>query len=287
MRKIYISTGAFKSKRLEDILELSSKNNFINIELSSGLSYCRNVEEVIGRYSNINYLIHNYFPTPKESFVLNLASKNEGVIRNSINLCKKAIDMCAKLGCEYYSVHCGFYFDCLENQLGDESQLSLKRNMIEDGYAIFIKNIKTLTEYGKSKKVKLAIENNVAAGFCNVEDAFKMYLGIDNNTIKKIIEDVNNDNLFILLDLGHSKVNENSVGMDTSKFIDDLYDKIIAVHISDNDGIKDLNLKLNYESTLLKYIRKLRDKYLIIESYNLDIHEIHEQINILGDVING
>lgn len=286
MNKVFISTGAFKTKKLSEILELASKNNYKNIELSSGLIYCQNVEELLSKYTNINYLIHNYFPTPKRSFVLNLASSDKEIIRNSMNLCKKAIDMSSNLGCEYYSVHCGFYFDCLENQLGDKSQLNLKRATTEEAYNIFIDNIKILTEYAKNKKVKLAIENNVSAGFCKLEDAFQMYIGIDNKTIKKIINDVNHDNLFILLDLGHSKVNENSVGMDTDKLIEDLYDKIIGVHISDNDGINDLNLKLDYGSTLLKYVRKLKDKYFVIECYNLDIYQINDQINILGDVIN-
>ena len=57
------------------------------------------------------YLVHNYFPPPKEEFVLNLGSTNNEIIRKSISLCKKAIDDAVVLGAPCYSIHAGFYFD--------------------------------------------------------------------------------------------------------------------------------------------------------------------------------
>ena len=49
-----------------------------NIELSSNHSYENNYLKLL-KGLNFSYLIHNYFPIPKKSFVVNIASKNKSI----------------------------------------------------------------------------------------------------------------------------------------------------------------------------------------------------------------
>ena len=73
---IFVSSSCVEHTKIKDsILELAS-NGFGNIELSGGTEYYENYIEdllVLKKTFNLRYLIHNYFPPPKEHFVLNLA----------------------------------------------------------------------------------------------------------------------------------------------------------------------------------------------------------------------
>jgi len=46
----------------------------------------------------LNYLIHNYFPPPSKPFVLNLASLDDKLYKQSIDLCINAIKLSKNLG---------------------------------------------------------------------------------------------------------------------------------------------------------------------------------------------
>ena len=76
---IYVSTGAFKSKSLKEVLDLASKNEIWNIELAPGLDYDPRTIEILNDAKNeFAFLVHNYFPTPEKAFALNLASNKIG-----------------------------------------------------------------------------------------------------------------------------------------------------------------------------------------------------------------
>jgi len=285
MSDIFVSTGAFKPKEIKELLKLAEENDIYNIELSSGLNYDSNTKEIIKNSSEkFKFLIHNYFPAPKEPFVLNLASKDKQVIENSMNLCKNAIDMISELGGEFYSVHCGFTFDCSAKELGNNRQMECEKIAIEEAYNNFVKNIKELSIYSQKKNIKLAIENNVFAEFAYTNGCNNMYLGADIEGLKKIFKDVKSDNLYLLLDLAHAKISSTFLNFNIDDLIKELKDKIIAVHISENDGKNDNNFKISSNSELIKYIHQLKNKVLVIESYNLEVKEIRQQINILEEI---
>ena len=91
---IYVSSSCVQHKKIKDsVLDLVS-NGFKNIELSGGTEYYDGFEyellELKDKYS-LNYICHNYFPPPKEHFVLNLASQDHEVYTKTLNHLKQAI----------------------------------------------------------------------------------------------------------------------------------------------------------------------------------------------------
>ena len=85
-KKVFISTGYYKNDKSDKIINKFYDNKIYDIELSGGksltnkdLSYLKNLAK------NGNIRIHNYFPPPKNKFVINLASKNRSIIKKSLN----------------------------------------------------------------------------------------------------------------------------------------------------------------------------------------------------------
>ena len=109
MPQIYVSTGAFKTKNLSQILVICIRNEIHNLELSSGTDFAEGILEAVRYYhiKPLNYLVHNYFPPHKEPFVLNLASTSKIDSKRSLDHCRAAIDLATELGAPFYSVHAG------------------------------------------------------------------------------------------------------------------------------------------------------------------------------------
>jgi len=71
-KQIYVSTGAFGSKNLPEILTFASENGISTIELSSGVKYTDDMRPILLKAlhtEKLKFLIHNYFPPPKIPFV--------------------------------------------------------------------------------------------------------------------------------------------------------------------------------------------------------------------------
>src|SRR5689334_5084396 len=81
-----------------------------DIELGAGVTVDRGVD-VLERQSDLRLLVHNYFPPPAQSFVLNLSSPDEDVRGQSVALVESALDLSARLKAPFYSVHGGFITD--------------------------------------------------------------------------------------------------------------------------------------------------------------------------------
>ena len=75
--RIYISTTFAKDQaKITDVLNLCKKNNLNNVELGSNHSHQSNYKNILKK-KDFSYLVHNYFPIPRKSFVVNIASHNK------------------------------------------------------------------------------------------------------------------------------------------------------------------------------------------------------------------
>lgn len=280
MRKLFISTGSFNTSSLETTLQLCYKNNIKNVELSSNLDWCENVENLIDIYRQkfgFEFLIHNYFPPPKEEFVLNLSSTNRTIVNKSISLCENAINICAINKIPFYSLHCGFTFKAGIKHLGSSQQQSASRISKRVALDNFIKNLAVVIKMAKEKCIKIAIENNVVASFSYRNNQNDLFLGVTKEDIQYIFSRFKYHDIYLLLDLGHAKVNSHVMDISLSSLTRYFYKKILAVHISDNDGQTDANKIITAESDLIPYISQLKNKYLILEVYNLNIADLIKQ----------
>ena len=118
---IYISSSCIKASTIENAVKILVNEGFTNIELSGGTNYDENALAKLIQLKEehtINFLLHNYFPTPQIPFVLNLASIDPAIATSSLEHVKKAIDWSIALGANKYAFHAGFLLNIPLKQIG-------------------------------------------------------------------------------------------------------------------------------------------------------------------------
>jgi len=90
---IYVSSACSKQNLIGPAIKELADQGYRNIELSGGTRYYKDYEsdllDLKKKYS-LNFLIHNYFPPPKEPFILNLASLDTDVYEKKFKSLKKS-----------------------------------------------------------------------------------------------------------------------------------------------------------------------------------------------------
>lgn len=283
---IYISSSCIKFDNIFDTLDFLIKKGIKNIELSGGSSPVVDLEKKIVDYVNkkkINVRLHNYFPPPKENFVINLASLNKEIYEKSINHCLKAIELSKELGSNKYSVHAGFLLDPGINEIGLKKNLKKKSLYNFDlSEKKFIKSIKLLQEYA-GKKFKIYIENNVlsSANFAKYKNNpfFLTTLESYKNLKKKI-------NFNLLLDVGHLKVSCTSLKKNYKAELENLFLLSDYIHLSSNNGLEDSNKNIISDNYLIRFLKekKTQGKTFTLEVYST-IEKILNDYNVLIKIL--
>jgi sugar phosphate isomerase/epimerase len=104
--------------------------------------------------------------------------------------------------------------------------------------------------------------------------------------MKIIKELISKYNIKVLLDVGHLKVSSKTLNFDKYKFIDEYNEDILIVHLSDNNGVKDLGSKLNKKSWFWNHLNWKKIKYISLEIKNADINNLKKQIELTSRLIN-
>jgi sugar phosphate isomerase/epimerase len=283
---IYVSSSCSKQKRIDDAIEEFVSAGIRNIELSGGTDYYVGYEDDILRLQdkyNLNLLVHNYFPPPKENFVLNLASLDDEIYIKSIQSLCRSIQLSHKIGAKRFGFHAGFFVDMNIKELGslvekkivEKRELSIKR---------FCEAFKKLQE--ESRGLDLYIENNIYSYsnyqvFCN-QLPFMLLTYKDYSELKKLL------NFKLLLDLAHLKVTINTLQLNFDEEFDRMISESDYLHISENNGKHDQNLEFNKKSDLVRILgmHNLRDKTITIEVYS-KTETIVQSRDILSSIIDG
>lgn len=284
---IFVSTSAFAEKNLKKILSWCLDNGYSNVELGASIEFSEDNSEILFDFcaKKMNFLIHNYFPVPKEGFVLNLASGDAEIRAKSITLCKTAIDITSRLRAPFYSVHGGFAFDVAPAVLGG-SLLGVKRIPYEKAYQNFLESSTELSDYAHKKNVKFLIENNVISEFNGVDIKDKYVIFIQAKELMEFYKDISSDNLFFLIDLGHLKVNSTLFGFDKQNFIREVAPHTAAFHINDNDGRNDSHLPFYGDPWFNQVIRENKDKVFIIEARKLSDSQLRQCYDTVAGLLN-
>ena len=282
---IYVSTGVFKTKDFNDIIKVCLDNGLYNLELSSALDNTLDIVGFIKRYVNdpMHYLIHNYFPSSVEPFVINLAADNQEILQKSRNHCLQAIDLSSELDSEFYSVHAGFAFKAEPYHLGNVFK-DITRTSYEKAYETFVESIKILADYSKSQNKKLLVENNVITRCNLINGKNELLLMVTADDLIRLYKDVARDNVGFLIDLGHLNVSAHTLHFDKCKFIDQIRDYIVAFHLSDNNGEEDQHLQFNESIWFMPLLRDFPFATKIIEVYNIEIVNMQELIHIIEPI---
>lgn len=250
---IYISTACIKNDNIIDTInQLSTITK--NIELSGGSKPQPNLLEnllFIKNEKSLNFILHCYFPPPSQNFILNFADISS-ITRDFVSESMRYIDA---LDISYYSIHTGYakYISPQYLPIGD----------VEYNQKNIYKNIDWF--YANFPNKKLAIENIFPIEF----DLDSSYGG-DINQLVEFLE--NDKRVYLLLDLGHLKVASRSYKFDYLKAVELLFekyaDRILELHISENDGILDEHLLIYSDSIQYMIVSKYKD---IIKKNNINI----------------
>jgi len=273
---IYTSTSCLKHpKKIINVLKEYEKAGIKNVELGSVHSYF-NINEL--KKFDFNFLIHNYFPPPKKPFNFNLASQNNSIRKRSLNLAKKAIDLCRQIDSPLYTFHGGFTVD--PQKLGmkfSRENISTKPKAI----LTFINSLFELIDFAKSNGIKLAMEPNVVQKFNLIRNKNELLLFAELDEIEILFKFFKKNELGILLDLGHTVVTSHWLHFNKDYFIEKLQNRVSAIHISNNNGLQDQHKSLTKNCWQVKNLNFFKNTPTILESMNLDTEEIKQNLRLI------
>tara|TARA_R110001583_G_scaffold82491_1_gene218775 strand:- start:12562 stop:13863 length:1302 start_codon:yes stop_codon:yes gene_type:complete len=275
---IGISTLAFNKISREDILAIA-KDYAWTIEFSSSFPY---QEDMVEFFSSINIkrLAHNYFPAPKEPFVINLGSRKEKIRQHSISHCIQGLKISKKAGAPCFSAHAGFCIDPDPNQLG--KQLDVNVDIDKDlNWRLFVESVKTIVAEAERINMSFFIENNVTSKFNLRDDGQEVLFCSRAEESLDLINEVGSENFGLLLDTAHLKVSSKSLDFDMNEAVKKLMPYIKYIHHSDNDGTKDTNEAIGADYWFLPWMREFNQCIHVLEVKNIGIEEIKNQIKLL------
>jgi sugar phosphate isomerase/epimerase len=282
---IAVSTAAFQSNSLFDIIELAKDNSIYAIELSGNLEYLSEKKIftlLSNNISEIEFLFHNYAPVPKKSFVLNLA--HPSTVEQSIYHCRNAIDICKMFGINIFSVHAGMAFNPDPQCLGS-LQSHYQTINFNDSQRLLLSSVHKIADYGLKNNVFVLIENNVVPLFNCPDRANKRYHFADLSDCTNMLKILSHPNIGVLLDVGHLKVSAQTFGFKPEEFILVYSDKIKAVHLSENDGTSDQNLLIKMDSWFWNQISWDGLRYVSLEIKPQAVNILKKQVDLIGSKI--
>ncbi len=250
------------------------------IELGAGLTVGDDLERLFFD-SGAQFFVHNYFPPPATSFVLNLASADGTIRDRSVDLVAAALDLSARLGAPFYSVHGGFITDPVGFD-GTGFVFPAPESKQEAAYAMerFICVLRDLLKSAASRGVKILVENNV----CVLAATGKLLLQSADG-FAELFAALPDPNLGLLLDTGHLNVSARTLGYDRESFVDRVQSYVRAVHVHDNDGIVDKHEVVAPGSWVLEVLRRpgLQGVPIIIESKFADASGLARHVKWLEE----
>jgi sugar phosphate isomerase/epimerase len=281
---IYISTTFIKNdSTLKDALLLLKDNGINFAELGS--NHCYEGDYSYLNEYKINYLIHNYFPIPKKSFVLNIASLNDEIRKRSIVHVKTAIDFCKSISSLLYTFHPGFLSDPdFSSNCNANYDFVWKKDSIHiENYnkckELMYDSLDGIIKYASSSKVKIAIETE---GSFHKKDRLLMQRPEE---YQEFMIKYSSSDIGINLNIGHLNLAANAFHFEWTDFVDLIQDYIVAMELSHNDGLEDQHLPLQRDGWYWDLIndRRFKDTFKILEFRNTPISEIVNNIKLIQE----
>jgi sugar phosphate isomerase/epimerase len=238
---VYASTAAVESPReLWTILDDFADAGLAEVEL--GHAEVEEGEHLAERLRErpLRYLVHNYFPPPRESFVLNLASADPEVAERSLGLVVGALELASQIGAPLYAVHSGFITDPIGFD-GTSFILPAPASSADAARANerFLTALETAIAHAARLDVTLLIENSVCT-----EALRGKLLALGPDEMAAVFAALPAPGFGLLLDTGHLNVTARTLGFDRLAYVDAVASHVRAWHVHDNDGAVDSHLPI-------------------------------------------
>ncbi len=265
---IYISSAASRRKRIGEAVAELAEHGFTHIELTGGTRYYPEFENDLlmlrDKYS-LYYLAHNYFPPPCDDFVLNLASDDEEIYRQSLDQLKRSLDFCRHLDIPRFGFHAGFFVAPTTETIG---QKMTSKPLPDQSHCLrrFSAAVKELVQ--ASGSVTLYVENNVYSqeNYSVFGDTLP-FMGLRYNDFFSLLP---GEGCKALLDIAHLYVTATTLGFSFSEELAMFLEKTDYVHLSFNNGYADQNHGISERAGLFRGldVRALRNKTVTLEIYD-------------------
>tara|TARA_B100000902_G_C27303107_1_gene913940 strand:- start:64 stop:915 length:852 start_codon:yes stop_codon:yes gene_type:complete len=255
----FVSTTFLKDNNsIYKAIRLLKKNKINNIELGSNHSYEKNYYEL--KNYNANYCVHNYFPIPKKSFVINIASRNKNIRKKSLRHIKNSIKFSKKINAKLYTFHPGFLTDPDGSNLSKKNYDFLwdKKKLLASNYnkswKLMISAIRKIIKFAKKEKVRIAIETE---GSISSKNHLLMQRPYEYKKFFKIFK---KKDIGVNLNIGHLNLASIAFKFNKMKFVNDISKRIVAMELSHNYGTKDDHLPIKKKSWYWKIIKSNKFK---------------------------
>lgn len=277
--KTGVSTLAFSKNNREEIVALAEENDW-TIEFSSSFPFLQDMIDFFVKI-DIKRLAHNYFPAPKEPFVINLASSDEKIRQCSINHCIQGLQLSKKCGAPYFSAHAGFCIDPDPYQLGKQLDVNvaINRNL---NWKLFLESVQIILSEAERLDLTFLVENNVTAKFNLRNDGQEVLFCSRADEMIKLVQDLSSNRFGLLLDTAHLKVSSQALNFDLEEAVDKIKPFVKYVHHSDNDGESDTNESISSNYWFLSKMNQFEDCLHILEVKNLNTNQIKHQLSLLN-----
>jgi len=251
-----------------------------NIELGATHAYRDRLEPHLFRKYGSNLITHSYFPPPGRRIVVNLASQDAAILAQSRQQIKRSIDFCHALGIDYFSFHAGFRVEPDE-----DFKFQAKESVApyEAAFETFVESVKEINAYAQQKRVRIAVENHGMPEKDLTHGENMTYLLCEAWEFARLWEAVPSQNLGMLLDMGHLKLASQSLRFDKEDFIDKVKEKVLSIHVHDNNGRADEHAEVTEKSWCLEVLRRscFSNARVVTESRGLSIDRITAQVRLL------
>ena len=269
--KAVISTFAFAGTPVEEIIETARKNNF-TLEFSSGLPYKADMEKIF-LDAPIPRFAHNYFPAPEIPFVLNMGSGDVEIRTRSIAHCIHGIRLSHQVGAPFFSAHAGFCIDPKPSELG-QKLARVKSFDRELHWNLFTQSVREVLEKTADLKTGFLLENNVLAKMNMYEDGTSPAFCEEASEMLKVITEIHDPRLGLLLDTAHLKVSANTLGFDAVEHAKAVLPFTRCVHHSDNEGMYDNNQPFNETYWFLPLMKNAEHAVHVLEVFKQPVEEL-------------
>lgn len=289
----YLSTSCFGRSYVSDAIRQCHEIAPHRIEISAPHHHqpLDELEGILKEFREAGHALtlHNYFPAPAESFVLNMAANDDVGKARTQALVEGALKLAVAAGSPLYGIHAGYLARADETKDGMfafDDEMSSYGAALERAVA-FINNIAPAYE---KAGVRFLIENL----FPSPKKRHSLFCSMDE--IREFMAQIPKS-VGLLLDLGHLNVSSGIMEFDRQEFIDDYLeeysDRLVEVHISENQGLKDEHLAVkqgSWQLDALKLIRQQNQPFdttrvYCVEARNASNDELRESIALVDEII--
>ncbi|EPA05295.1 hypothetical protein BG20_I0163 [Candidatus Nitrosarchaeum limnium BG20] len=195
---------------------------------------------------------------------------------------EKAIDVCCEIESPIFTFHAGFTVDPIE--LGKRFP---RTGVVERKIAIdtFIDSSYKILDYARSFGIKIAMELNVVQKFNLDHGKNKLLLFAEYDETMIFLKNFKKNEIGILLDLGHTSVTSHWLNFDKDEFTEKIKKFVSVIHISNNNGLQDQHKQLTTDCWQVSKLKRFKNKPITLETMNLTIDEIKNNINIANKAI--